>query len=82
MEYIEKNSNALDIVTTRKSPLNDIADWVNNISYHVVNNINNMRSIVINIGDIQLQSIQDVNGLSNAIIQRLTNAIALKLHKI
>ncbi|WP_342759383.1 phage tail tape measure protein [Kineothrix sedimenti] len=81
MEYMERNTNALDIVATMKNPLSDIADSVNSISNVVNNSTNNMRNVEVSVGDIYLQGVQDTNSLSSAIIERLPNTLAQELHR-
>lgn len=81
-EYMEKDSEAaLNFRNTTKSSLDDLVDSVTKISNSVVNNTSNRQSIEVNIGDIQLQGVQDTNSLSSAIIERLPNTLVQELHR-
>lgn len=81
-EYMEKSSEVMtDLKNVIDHPFKDIADSVTKISNSVVNNTSNRQSIEVNIGDIQLQGVQDTNSLSSAIIERLPNTLAQELHR-
>jgi hypothetical protein len=49
----------------------------------IINNNNNYmnRNINVNIGDINLQGVQDVNSLSREIVLRMPNMLLQEMHK-
>ena len=81
-DYMERNGDNVELIAKMtQHPLQDIVDNLNSMNSNTVNNTNNARTIEVNVGDIVLQGVQDANGLANAIITRLPNALAQELHR-
>lgn len=81
-EYLKKSTDMFSSAGSLHRPLEEIADSVSMIEHTVNNrNMNAMRTFEINIGDINLEGVQDVNSLSSAIVTRLPNLVIQELHR-
>lgn len=81
-EYLKKSTDIFSSAGSLHCPLEEIADSVSMIEHTVNNkNMNAMRTFEINIGDINLEGVQDVNSLSAAIVTRLPNLVIQELHR-
>ncbi len=81
-EYLKKSTDIFSSAGSLHRPLEEIADSVSMIETTVNNkNMNAMRTFEINIGDINLEGVQDVNSLSAAIVTRLPNLVIQELHR-
>lgn len=81
-EYLKKSTDMFSSAGSLHRPLEEIADSVSMIEHTVNNrNMNAMRTFEINIGDINLEGVQDVNSLSAAIVTRLPNLVIQELHR-
>lgn len=81
-EYLKKSTDIFSSAGSLNHPLEEISDSVSMIEHTVNNkNMNAMRTFEINIGDINLEGVQDVNSLSAAIVTRLPNLVIQELHR-
>lgn len=69
-----------NLFTLAQNPLKVFSDALTNIQLPNINT-QQLQPITISIGDIHLSDVQDVNGLSNAIVNKLPNMLIQKIYK-